>query len=59
LPNFSKITSLLPLVVIFAAINSFTEEFTYRAPLLGATHGILGSQAAFAINAIFFGLAHV
>jgi len=58
LPNFSKIIPLLPLAVVFAAINSFTVEFTYRAPLLGATQGVLGSQATLAINAIFFGLAH-
>jgi membrane protease YdiL (CAAX protease family) len=58
LHNFGRILPLLPLAVIFAAINAFTEEFTYRAPLLGATHEVLGSQAALAINAVFFGFAH-
>jgi membrane protease YdiL (CAAX protease family) len=58
LPNFSRILPLLPLAVVFAAINSFTEEFTYRAPLLGATHELLGRQAALVINAVFFGFAH-
>jgi membrane protease YdiL (CAAX protease family) len=58
LHNFSKILPLLPLAVVFAAINAFTEEFTYRAPLLGATHEVLGRQAALGINAVFFGFAH-
>jgi membrane protease YdiL (CAAX protease family) len=58
LHNFSRILPLLPLAVVFAAINSFTEEFTYRAPLLGATHEVLGRQAALGINAVFFGFAH-
>jgi membrane protease YdiL (CAAX protease family) len=59
LQRFDRIIPFLPLAVVFAGINSFTEEFTYRAPLLGATHAVLGNQAALAINAIFFGLAHV
>jgi membrane protease YdiL (CAAX protease family) len=58
LSNFSKILPLIPLAVLFAAINSFTEEFTYRAPLLGTTYELLGKQPALWINAIFFGFAH-
>jgi membrane protease YdiL (CAAX protease family) len=58
LHNFGRILSLLPLAIIFAAINAFTEEFTYRAPLLGATHELLGKQPALWINATFFGFAH-
>lgn len=58
LSNFGAVIPLLPLVVIFAAINAFTEEFTYRAPLLGATHELLGRQPALVINALFFGFAH-
>jgi membrane protease YdiL (CAAX protease family) len=58
LQNFNRIIPLLPLVVVFAAINAFTEEFTYRAPLLGSTHEVLGRQAALVINAVFFGFAH-
>jgi membrane protease YdiL (CAAX protease family) len=58
LHNFGRILPLLPLAIIFAAINAFTEEFTYRAPLLGATHELLGKQPALWINATFFGFAH-
>jgi membrane protease YdiL (CAAX protease family) len=58
LHNLGKIIPLLPLAVVFAAINAFTEEFTFRAPLLGTTHEVLGKQAALVINAIFFGFAH-
>jgi membrane protease YdiL (CAAX protease family) len=58
LHNFTKILPLLPLAVIFSALNAFTEEFTYRAPLLGATHKLLGKQPALVINAVFFGFAH-
>jgi membrane protease YdiL (CAAX protease family) len=58
LNNFGRVIPLLPLVVIFAAINAFTEEFTFRAPLLGATHELLGKQPALVINAVFFGFAH-
>jgi hypothetical protein len=58
LHNFARILLLLPLALVFAALNAFTEEFTYRAPLLGATREVLGSQPALWINAVFFGLAH-
>ena len=58
LHNFGRILLLLPLAVVFSAINAFTEEFTFRAPLLGATHMILGRPAALAVNAVFFGFAH-
>jgi membrane protease YdiL (CAAX protease family) len=58
LSNFGKIIPLLPLVVVFAAINSVTEELTYRAPLLGATHDLLGKQTALVLNSVFFGFAH-
>lgn len=58
LHNFIRILPLLPLAVLFSAINAFTEEFTYRAPLLGASHAVLGRPAALGINAVFFGFAH-
>ena len=58
LHNFGRIVPLLPLAVIFSAINAFTEEFTFRAPLLGSTHDVLGRQPALVISAVFFGLAH-
>ncbi len=49
---------LIPLAVIFAALNAFTEEVYYRASMLSTLRDITGDNQALLLSIIFFGLAH-
>jgi len=49
---------LLPFVLVFAAVNAFTEEVYYRLSLLATLPAVIGKNQALLINAAFFGLAH-
>lgn len=49
---------LLPAVVLFAAINAFTEEVYFRVSLLSTLTEVLGKNHTLLLNAVFFGLAH-
>ena len=49
---------LLPAGLLFAAINSFTEEIYFRASLLSTLPEVIGKNHALLINVVFFGLAH-
>ena len=49
---------LLPLVIVFAAMNSFYEEISYRAALLAPIHRILGKTHSALLAAAFFGIGH-
>jgi len=48
----------LPMVLLLAAMNSFSEELTYRAALLAPIHRILGAGQAILLAATFFGIGH-
>lgn len=48
----------LPMVLLLAAMNSFSEEFTYRASLLTPVHRLLGAGQAVWLTATFFGIGH-
>lgn len=49
--------ALLPAVLLFAMLNAFNEELTYRSSLLGALQPVLGRQSIW-IAAVFFGIGH-
>lgn len=49
---------MLPLVVVLAAMNSFSEEVTYRAALLAPIHRTLGAMPSLLLTATFFGVSH-
>lgn len=49
---------LIPAVLIFAAINAFTEEIYFRVSLLATLPEVIGKSHALLINVVFFGLAH-
>lgn len=53
-----SLMSLLPAIVVLAAVNSFTEEMTYRAPLLATQEPVIGSGRAVWLAAVYFGFAH-
>jgi membrane protease YdiL (CAAX protease family) len=49
---------LLPAVLLFAAMNAFNEEVTYRSSLLGALAPVIGPRPSVGIAALFFGIGH-
>lgn len=51
-----SLMSLLPAIVVLAAVNSFTEEMTYRAPLLATLEPVIGSGRAVWLAAVYFGV---
>lgn len=61
LPSGAALARLLPMVpfvLLFAAMNAFNEEMTYRASLIPTLEGTLGPQTAVLIAASFFGIGH-
>jgi membrane protease YdiL (CAAX protease family) len=48
----------LPMVLLLATMNAFSEELTYRASLLGVLNGLIAPRQALFLTATFFGLAH-
>lgn len=54
----SGILPLLPAVLLLAAMNAFSEEFSYRAALLATLREPLGPGQALWLSALFFGLGH-
>lgn len=49
---------LFPLVLLFAALNAYGEELSYRAALLAPLAGALGPHPALLLTAAYFGLQH-
>ena len=54
----SRALPLLPAVLLFAAVNAFTEEVYFRASFLSTLAGPVGRAHALPITVVFFGLAH-
>lgn len=54
----SGLIPMVPSVLSYAALNSFNEEMTYRAPLLATLEPAVGSTQAVWLTAFFFGVAH-
>jgi membrane protease YdiL (CAAX protease family) len=50
---------LLPLVLVFAATNAWTEEILSRFVIVSGLYGKLGAQAICWISATIFGLGHI
>ncbi len=60
-PQLSQLAGavpVLPAVLLFAAMNSFSEEMTYRASFLASLTGPLGPRSAVMMAAVFFGIGH-
>jgi hypothetical protein len=49
---------LIPLVGLFAAMNAFSEELTYKASFLSVLNDPVGRRQALLLMAAFFGLGH-
>jgi membrane protease YdiL (CAAX protease family) len=56
--NLDRLVPLLPLIVLLALGNSFTEGVVYRSAVLGPLTGELPKGAVVLASAAFFGMAH-
>jgi hypothetical protein len=55
---FSHLLPVFPAILLFATMNAFAEEVSYRAALLAPLRGVLGERDAILLTAVFFGVAH-
>jgi len=53
-----KAVPYLPVTILFAAMNGFSEEMSFRAPVLNALQDRVSRQHALMLTAVYFGLAH-
>ncbi len=58
LANLPKALPLLPFVVLFAVLNAFGEEMSYRAPQLGALAPVVGGGQSLLMTSVYFGIGH-
>ena len=55
---FSRVIPMLPGILLFAALNAFNEEMTYRASMLATLESPTGYKHAWGMSALYFGIAH-
>jgi uncharacterized protein len=53
-----QVLVLMPMVLLFAAMNAFSEELTYKASFLSVLNDPVGKRQALLLMAVFFGLGH-
>ena len=54
----AKVLPFLPFVLLFAAMNAFSEEMNYKASFLSVLHGVAGKNQSLLLMAAFFGIGH-
>lgn len=55
---WARVFPALPAILLFAAMNAFYEEMTYRASMLAVLEPYAGTGHAWAMSALYFGIAH-
>jgi membrane protease YdiL (CAAX protease family) len=58
LGQLGRVIVLLPVIVVFAALNAFNEEFIFRSVPLARLAPAVGNEQALWITSLGFGLAH-
>jgi hypothetical protein len=53
-----KAVPFLPAVLLFAVMNSFSEEMSYKASFLSVLHNVVGKDQSLLLMAAFFGIGH-
>lgn len=56
--EFAALVPMIPSIIMYAALNAFSEEMIYRAPLLATLEPAVGSTQALWQSAVLFGAAH-
>ena len=54
----AKALPFLPMVLLFAAMNAFSEEMNYKASFLSVLHEVVGKDQSLLLMAAFFGIGH-
>ena len=55
---WARVLPALPAILLFAAMNAFYEEMTFRASMLATLEPFAGMKHAWAMSAMYFGIAH-
>lgn len=58
LATLPRVIPWLPVVLLFAGMNAFGEEFLYRAAPLSQLRSVVGQDQAIWLTALWFGLGH-
>jgi membrane protease YdiL (CAAX protease family) len=58
LETMAQVVPFIPIILIVAAMNAFSEEVTFRASLLAPLHTVVGKSQALLLTAALFGLWH-
>ncbi len=58
LATLAQIWPFLPAVLLFSAMNAFSEEMSYRAAPIATLLNPVGGQQALLLTSAYFGLAH-
>ncbi len=53
-----RVLPLMPVILLAAAANAFSEEISYKASLLSVLAGPMGGRQALRMVAAYFGIAH-
>jgi membrane protease YdiL (CAAX protease family) len=49
---------MVPMILLLAAMNAFSEEMNYRATILGASRDVISGSQSVMLAAVFFGIGH-
>lgn len=55
---FQRAAAVMPLILIFAAVNAFAEEFVFRSVLLARLVPAVGAEQALWMTSVRWGLGH-
>ena len=56
--RLSELPGMLPLIIIFALVNSFSEGVVYRSAIMGPLKKVLRKEEVILTAAVFFGIGH-
>lgn len=56
--SLGRLPPLLPLILLLALVNSFSEGVVYRSSVLGPLREVLPKEQVLLVSAAFFGIAH-
>lgn len=49
---------MVPMILVLAAMNAFSEEMNYRATILGTLRDVISGPQSVMLAAVFFGIGH-
>ena len=55
---FTGIAGTLPMILLLAAMNAFSEEMIFRGSLLAGLSDVIDPRQAIWVAAVYFGIAH-